>query len=126
FLCEGGGDGNYYGQRVELNAFASDDFIKWVESKLEEHGIKKIVPDEDTLKEAYARAVKVAVINRAIEDATEKAEKTAEKLTMPKTLTRMIRKRLKNDPTSPWDKVIAEVAEAHCKKRTRRRNGKAS
>ncbi len=67
FLCEGGHGKHHYGQRVELNAFASDDFIKWIESKLDEQGIKKIVPDDDTLKDAYARAVKVAIINDTIQ-----------------------------------------------------------
>ena len=115
YLCEGGSGKNYYGKRVELNAFASDDFIKWIESKLDEQGVKKIVPDQQSLKDAYARAIKVAVINKAIEEATEAAEEAAEKHTMPKTLDRMIRRRLKDNPELPWDKVVAEVAAKNCK-----------
>ena len=34
-------------RRVELNAFASADFVAWIERKLEQHGVAKIVPDED-------------------------------------------------------------------------------
>jgi hypothetical protein len=35
----------YAGQRVELNAFTSDALIAWLEGKLKEHGIRKVVPD---------------------------------------------------------------------------------
>jgi Topoisomerase 6 subunit A/Spo11, Toprim domain len=42
-------------QRVELNAFTADALVKWVEKKLDEHGIKKVVPDTDTLAHAYRR-----------------------------------------------------------------------
>lgn len=110
FLCEGGSKGNYYGNRVELNAFASDDFIRWIEGKLDEHGIKKIVPGESVLKDAYARAVKVAVVNKAIEDATEKAEEAAENLALPKELGETIQKRLSEKPELAWDTVVADEA----------------
>ena len=42
-------------RRVELNAFASDALVAWIERKLEEHGVAKIVPDDDTLANAYRR-----------------------------------------------------------------------
>ncbi|NVM57365.1 MAG: hypothetical protein HWN51_04535 [Desulfobacterales bacterium] len=110
YLCEGGTPKHYHGQRVELNAFTSDDFIKWIESKLDDLGISKIIPDGDTLNDAYTRATKVAVINKAIEAAQEHAEKAAQKNPMPKTLKQMIDKQLKEDPTQPWDKVVAHLA----------------
>ena len=110
YLCEGGNHKNYYGRRVELNSFTSDDFIKWIESKLDDQGVKKIVPDKDKLKDAFARAIKVAFINNAIEAAQEHAEEAAQKNPLPKTLKRMIDKRLKEDPTLSWDKVVAHLA----------------
>ena len=33
-------------QRVELNAFASEDFIEWIEKKLTEHGVILHVPEQ--------------------------------------------------------------------------------
>jgi len=80
YLCEDGIHKNYYGRRVELNAFASDDFIKWIESKLDDLGISKIIPDGDLLNDAYARAIKVAFINKEIEAAQEHAEEAAKKI----------------------------------------------
>ena len=39
-------------RRVELNAFTSDQLVEWIEEKLEEHGVEKVVPEEDTLAAA--------------------------------------------------------------------------
>ena len=39
--------------RVELNALTSDQLIAMIERKLKAHGIKKVVPDDDLLAEAY-------------------------------------------------------------------------
>ena len=52
-------------QRVELNAFTSADFIKWIESKLDEHGIQKVIPDDETLELAFRRAFQGLVIGKA-------------------------------------------------------------
>ena len=43
-------------RRVELNAFASADFVAWIERKLEQHGVAKVVPDDATLTLAYRRS----------------------------------------------------------------------
>jgi hypothetical protein len=44
------------GERVELNAMTSDQFIAWLEQKLAAHQVHKVVPDEATLAAAYRRA----------------------------------------------------------------------
>jgi hypothetical protein len=38
-----------HGHRVELNAMPSDVFIRFLERKLTEHGVRKLVPDADVL-----------------------------------------------------------------------------
>ena len=40
--------------RVELNAMTSDQMVDFVERKLKQHGIEKVVPDDDDLATAYA------------------------------------------------------------------------
>ncbi len=118
FLCEGRKNVNggfaWYGKRVELNAFASDKLIAWIESKLDEQGVEKVVPDAATLELAYARAIEVTVINQAITNAMKRAKKAAADLKVPKTLASMIRKRLEKYPRLPWDKIVAEVAAKNC------------
>jgi hypothetical protein len=40
-------------ERVELNAMTSDDLVEMIEHKLNEYGLKKVIPDDDLLSEAY-------------------------------------------------------------------------
>ena len=81
-------------QRVELNAFTSDHLIEWLEQKLEEHGVKKVIPNEETLAAAYRRAALVEKINTQI----TKARDTGRTVRIPKTLVRRVRALLKADP----------------------------
>src|SRR5262249_54423933 len=53
------------GKRVELNAFMSDTFVNWIEGKLQNCGVKKIVSGDEVLAEAYRRSF----IARHIKDA---------------------------------------------------------
>src|SRR5262245_24340350 len=40
-------------KRVELNAMTSDQLVAFIERKLQEQGVKKIVPNSDLLGETY-------------------------------------------------------------------------
>ena len=40
-------------QRVELNAMTSRQLIDFVEGKLKQHGIGKVIPDDETLAKTY-------------------------------------------------------------------------
>ena len=40
-------------RRVELNALPSDRLVAFIERKLKQHGVRKIIPDPETLAEAY-------------------------------------------------------------------------
>lgn len=39
----------YQNNRVELNAMTTEQFIEWLEDKLNEFGVGKVIPDENTL-----------------------------------------------------------------------------
>ncbi len=98
------------GQRVELNAFASDHLIQWLERKLDERGVKKLVPDAAVLEEAYRRMTYVHVINAQIKQAAAKAEKVAKSVKIPKTLGGKVARLLKDNPSLSWDAAVAEIA----------------
>jgi hypothetical protein len=57
------------GQRVELNAMTSDQFVAFVERKLTEAGIAKIVPPKDQLGEAYRVFARSERIRTIVEEA---------------------------------------------------------
>jgi len=52
-------------RRVELNAFTSDTFIAFIERKLSQNGIRKIVPAQQKLAEAYRLFVRAAESRRS-------------------------------------------------------------
>src|SRR5207245_11304797 len=53
------------GERIELNAMTSDQFVDWLQRKLEENGVTKVVPDEATLAPAWQRADRISRIKAA-------------------------------------------------------------
>jgi hypothetical protein len=59
------------GQRVELNAMTSEDFIEFVERKLQEHCIKKVNPDKDVLNDAYCAFARSETVRGAVEKAID-------------------------------------------------------
>jgi len=115
FLCSGrkyGDYGDFVGKRVELNAFSSGDFVKWIECKLKKCGIKKVVPNKETLQDAYRRAVVAGVLNRELVSLMSKATETASDMTLPPgQLAAQVRKLLKRNPTMPWDEAVASIVE---------------
>ena len=100
------------GRRVELNAFTSPQFIECLESKLTEHlHGERLIPDEEVLEAAYRRALAVAELNAAIEDAHESAIENAKGVKVPKTLRRMLRKAMKDSPNA-WDTALYDIAKS--------------
>lgn len=97
-------------QRVEINAFDNDHLIAWLERKLTAHGVKKLIPDDATLVNAYRRAILIHTINDGIEDAQQAASERAKRARVPASLGHQVRRRLTADPTLAWDDAIAEIA----------------
>ncbi len=97
-------------ERAELNAFASDELIEWLEKKLKRHGVKKVIPDAETQAAAYHRAVGIIKIEEAIEEAIDEAREEADDVSMPDDLDRQVRTRLKKDRSLTWDQAIADYA----------------
>ena len=104
-------------QRVELNAFASDEFVEWIEGKLQQHGIAKVVPDGDTLAGAYGRMRRQALVQAQIDKLLTALEDEAE-LPIPEDLVRQIAQRLEDEPVRRWDAVLREIVENDHQKAT--------
>lgn len=98
-------------RRVELNAFASNDFIAWIEQKLVAHGVRKVVPDDATLAHAYERAYRAAKVQKLVDDMLA-AESEAAPIVVPPDLRGVIEKQLGDHRVRTWDSVVMEHAEA--------------
>jgi hypothetical protein len=97
------------GQRVELNMFTSDQLIEYVEGKLEEHGVEKVIPDDETLKKAWERAYMAERINDLIDHIYKDGAaelKVKDMRPMPDDLTDRIREELEENPAQSWDDAL--------------------
>jgi len=112
FLCESKSWRSFRGKRVELNAFTSDQFIKWLNGKLTEHRVKKVIPEKDTLDQAWRRAVAVRRYQEIMEEAEKEVAAYAKDLTVPKTLKTKLARRLAKDPALSWDQALLSLAAA--------------
>jgi hypothetical protein len=103
----------YEGKRVELNAMASRQFLNFLDQKLAEHGVVKVVPDKEVLAKAYRLAYRKAAAQKAIDDVMKTVAEQA--VDVPENLARKVAKRLRMEATESWDDAIAKIAgEAFC------------
>jgi hypothetical protein len=110
FLCSGRDNRGYVGQRVELNAFTSANLLKWIEGKLQQHGVKKVIPDGATLITAYRRAHMIHALNEQLEPLVAAAKEDSDALNVDADRIRCkVEKRLKQCPAMSWDQVVAEI-----------------
>jgi hypothetical protein len=117
FLVEGySSNGAWRGKRVELNAMTSAQLIAWLERKLEEHGVEKVVPDEDTLAAAWQRARRIAQVNEEIQKIIGDTNKA--QFETPADLAELIRLGIKDDPEVSWDEVLNNIAVEESTRRT--------
>jgi hypothetical protein len=97
------------------------DFIEFVTRKLEEHGVEKVIPDDETLAAAWTRAHLAIAINALIrstwgnddgasyEDAEEQRF-LQESPVPPADLADRVRRELESDPIQSWDEALWSMA----------------
>jgi DNA topoisomerase VI subunit B len=104
----GGGEepgGGWKGKRVELNALPTPILIRFIEDKLRENGVEKVVPDQKMLEDA----VKRAFILHRLEQAIPKLREEANNLVIPENLLRRVEERIEGTD-DPWDQAVREIA----------------
>ncbi|HEX9248016.1 MAG TPA: hypothetical protein VF856_00880 [Gemmatimonadaceae bacterium] len=94
-------------ERVELNALTSDALIAMIERKLKEHGIEKVVPDDDLLAEAYQEFHR----SKQLRDLFEEIESDfdEDEIKAPKNLRKKVRAILDKYNDLRWDDAIQIV-----------------
>jgi hypothetical protein len=105
-------------RRVELNAMTSPQFVAFVERKLIEHGVAKIVPDQKLLVEVYAGIER----GRRLEEAVEELDEIdMDDCKPPKDLEQRVRKILEKHPAMRWDSAIERIVDEHRRAKPSRR-----
>ena len=95
-------------RRVELNAMTSAQLITFVERKLVQHGVKKIVPNSGQLAEAYRLFARSRVAEQVIKSELAKLD-AASPVSVPRNLTTLVQKLLRENPSKRWDEVVQMV-----------------
>jgi hypothetical protein len=92
------------GQRVELNAMTSDQFVGWIEQRLTDHGVTKVVPTPDTLAKAYRLAMRTKTINEQLARLQMTTREQA--MLIPDDLTARVHEALRENPARSWDAAV--------------------
>jgi hypothetical protein len=95
-------------QRVELNAFPSDQLVSWIERKLEEHGVRKVRPKVETLTQAGKHFARGLVLERLAERCKRLVERKIERLDLDG-CREAVEKMLEEDPELAWDDALRDV-----------------
>ena len=99
----------WHGERIELNAMDSQQFLDWLERKLQEAGVEKVVPDEEALAAAYRRQRRVAQLQQLLEEAMAEPDDAAP---VPDALADQIRARI-TGTAEAWDDALWDIVRAH-------------
>jgi hypothetical protein len=70
-------------ERVELNAMSSDNLIAMIERKLRNYGLKKVIPDDNTLTKTYRGFHRSAQLRKKLEEMQEQFEKDTTEIEVP-------------------------------------------
>jgi hypothetical protein len=96
-------------ERVELNALTSDAFIEMIETKVEAYGLKKAVPDDDLLAEAYRAFHRSERLREKFEEMEEKFDAEAEEVAVPVDLRAQVEAVLAEHQNFRWDDAVQTV-----------------
>jgi hypothetical protein len=94
-------------ERVELNAMTSDALVEMVERKLKDYGLKKVIPDDDVLADAYRTFHRSKELRKEFEEMEREFDES--KVKVPKTLNKQVRAVLEKHPDLRWDDAIQIV-----------------
>jgi hypothetical protein len=92
--------------RVELNAMTSDQLVTFVERKLEHHGIKKVIPDDEELAEAYRLFARSQEVEQIIEGELERLDDNDDAAEVPPDIKSRVREYLVHHPEARWDAAV--------------------
>jgi hypothetical protein len=112
-------------QRVELNALPSDQLVAFIERKLKQHGIKKVVPPRETLVETFRLFKRSREVEQIIERELKKKKRANHgDAKVPTYLSERVQKYLKKHPQARWDDAIRDLVNERPRS-TKKKNGGA-
>ena len=81
-------------------------FVEWLDKKLQDAGVTKVVPDDSETLNAWQRAHKIALVKETIADIEDDWHDEP----VPKNLHERIQKYLNKKPEHSWDSALVELS----------------
>ena len=97
-------------RRVKPNAMPADVFVRFLERKLAEHGIGKVVPDNNVLEQHARHILTRALTNKALGAIRAKATKMQPRSHCLPICTASVAAALRRQPDIPWGLAFADIA----------------
>ena len=94
-------------ERVELNAMTSDALVEMIERKLTAYGLKKVIPNNDVLAEAYQEFHRSNQLRERFEEIQNEFDET--EIKVPKNLSERVRTILTEHSQLRWDDAVKIV-----------------
>ena len=100
-------------QRVELNAMTSRQLIDFVENKLEQHGVEKVIPDGETLARTYKLFAASHRLSEAFDEVKEelKEENDEAAITVPEDLEEKVTAKLQEKRDITWHGAVELIVD---------------
>jgi hypothetical protein len=99
-------------QRVELNAMTSRQLVDFVEAKLKQHGIQKVIPDRQTLARTYQMFAASDRLSEAFDEVKDELEDEPEaQIKVPDDLETKVNAKLKEKPDITWHRAVRLVVD---------------
>jgi hypothetical protein len=96
-------------RRVELNAMTSPQLVAFVERKLAEYEVAKVVPEDDVIEAHAQRLLERMLTAKAIEEMASQIARQANDIELPADLADRIGELLAERPELSWDQAAAEI-----------------
>jgi hypothetical protein len=94
-------------ERVELNAMTSRQLINFVEAKLQQHGIQKVIPNRHTLTDTYREFAASDRLSEEFDKLKEKLEQETESpIEVPADLEANVKKLIAENPDITWHHAV--------------------
>jgi hypothetical protein len=98
-------------QRVELNAMTARQLVNFVEAKLKDHGIGKVIPNHDTLATTYQIFAASDRLSKLFGEVKEKLESDRAAIKVPANLEAKVKAELRKQPDITWHRAIRLIVD---------------
>jgi hypothetical protein len=98
-------------RRVELNAMSSPQFVDFIERKLRENNITKIIPDQDLLAESYRLFKRGQCIEKIVEKELKNLD--GDDANVPDNLEQCVSEMFAKNPALRWTEAMQRIVKSY-------------